>query len=114
MTGWTKDKAIGRARANADRSGQTWSVFADASGWRCEPLAGSKQPTAYVIRPYDPPYANVTCSKCGRKYQRLDYGNAAHQLTCGCPLPPQVEPQPGKSLSLGEWRQFDADNGIKR
>jgi ribosomal protein L37E len=61
---------------------------------------------------YDPRYAHVTCRKCGRKYQRIDYSSALHIGTCGYPTPEQVEPMPEKQLSLSDWQRFDSDNGI--
>lgn len=65
---------------------------------------------------YDPRYAYVTCSKCGQKWQRLDYGCARHALTCADkgygPLPPQVEPMPTTALTTEQWEQFDDANGI--
>jgi hypothetical protein len=30
------------------------------------------------------------CSGCVRPWQNIDYGCAAHQLTCGYPLPPKL------------------------
>jgi len=56
---------------------------------------------------YDHRYAFVTCSQCGYQWQRIYYGCAAHQITCGYPLPPQVEPQPTTGLTSEQWREFD-------
>lgn len=61
---------------------------------------------------YSPNYSFVTCSKCGHEWQRLDYGSAHHVLTCGYPLPPQVQPQPARGLTAEEWEQFDRANGV--
>lgn len=63
---------------------------------------------------YDPRYSYVTCSRCRQKFQRLDYGCARHQLTCGYPLPQQVEPNPPRALTSDEWRDFDAANDIQQ
>lgn len=59
---------------------------------------------------YDSRYAYVHCSNCGQLYQRINYGCARHVLTCGYPLPQQVEPQPAKALTCEEWEAFDAAN----
>jgi hypothetical protein len=56
---------------------------------------------------YDHRYTYVTCSKCLNKWQRIDYGCAHHQLTCGYPLPAQLEPNPTRALTTEEWEQFD-------
>jgi len=61
---------------------------------------------------YDRRYAFVTCSKCHQKYQRIDYGCARHQVTCGYPLPAQIEPRPETALTSEEWQEFDLANGI--
>lgn len=37
--------------------------------------------------PKDDRYEHVTCSKCGERYQKIDYAGALHQLTCGYPVP---------------------------
>ena len=63
---------------------------------------------------YDPRYASVTCSTCHRLWQRIDYGGALHTLTCGYPLPAQVEPQPGRALTPEAWRAFDLAGGAAR
>ena len=39
--------------------------------------------------PSDYRYEYETCSKCGQRWQHIDYGCALHQLTCGYPLPPR-------------------------
>lgn len=36
-------------------------------------------------------YDYSVCSKCGQRWQNIDYGCARHQVTCGYPLPPRVE-----------------------
>ncbi len=62
---------------------------------------------------YSPNYSFVTCSKCKQDWQRLDYGSAHHILTCGYPLPQQVQPMPTKALTAAEWQEFDRNNGIR-
>ena len=59
---------------------------------------------------YDSRYAFVTCSKCQRRWQRIDYGCSLHVLTCGYPLPAQNEPEPVRALTSDEWWRFDAEN----
>ena len=61
---------------------------------------------------YDPRYAFVTCSKCLRKWQRIDYRSAHHTLTCGRELPKPVEPGPTRPLTSAEWEAFDDASGI--
>jgi hypothetical protein len=39
----------------------------------------------------DPRYKHVTCPLCGQSYQRMDYRCAAHELTCGHPIPEPEE-----------------------
>ncbi len=36
-------------------------------------------------------YEFSVCSKCGQKWQNIDYNCARHQLTCGYPLPEKVK-----------------------
>lgn len=62
---------------------------------------------------YDPRYAFVTCSGCGRKWQRIDYRSASHALTCGRQLPAQVEPIPNRALTPEQWEAFDDANGVE-
>jgi hypothetical protein len=66
---------------------------------------------------YDPRYAFVTCSKCGQKWQRIDYGCARHALTCSknyAPFPSQVEPQQTYQLSnFVGWYKYKSD-AVKR
>lgn len=40
----------------------------------------------------DPRYDHLTCGQCGQVYQQIDWHNAAHQLTCGFPIPRPATP----------------------
>jgi hypothetical protein len=62
---------------------------------------------------YDPRYSYVTCTKCKKDWQRLDFGSAHHVLVCGFPLPDQVQPHPGRALTATEWSEFDRANGVR-
>lgn len=62
---------------------------------------------------YDCRYAFVTCAECGRKWQRLDWGSAHHNITCDTRTARQVEPHPDRALTPDEWEAFDDANGVE-
>ena len=59
---------------------------------------------------YDPRYAFETCPKCGRDWQRIDWGCSRHQLTCGYPVPAMPSSVGVHSRTVEQWQAWDEAN----